>query len=139
MSMRSASPASSTPPARRKPSSLCRSASRSAASGSGGNRAHPGCLVASFTYEAQQFDDEIRKLNAEGVLSWRRMFLEQFEKVAEKYPIKIEKPPGELADMLSSVVEGGVIMSKMLDDRSVLPNQILQYRSYGRLVFGDVV
>jgi AcrR family transcriptional regulator len=98
---------------------------------------HPGCLVASFTYEAQQFDDEIRELNAEGVLSWRRMFLEQFEKVADKYPMKIEKSLAELADMLSSVIEGGIIMSKVLDDRSVLPNQILQYRSYVRLVFGD--
>ena len=28
-------------------------------------------------------------------------------------------------------------MSKVLDDKSVLPNQILQYRSYIRLVFGD--
>jgi TetR/AcrR family transcriptional repressor of nem operon len=99
--------------------------------------AHPGCLVASFTYEAQQFDDEVRELNAEGVISWRHMFLEQFEKVLEKYPMKIEKPLEELADMLSSVIEGGIIMSKVLNDRNILPKQILQYRSYIRLVFGD--
>ncbi|MCP4333455.1 MAG: TetR/AcrR family transcriptional regulator [Gammaproteobacteria bacterium] len=100
--------------------------------------AHPGCLVASFTYEAEQFDDEIRELNAEGVLSWRSMFLEHFERVVEKYPMKIEKPLEELADMLSSVIEGGIIMSKVLKDRNVLPNQILQFRNYVRLVFGDV-
>ena len=99
--------------------------------------AHPGCLVASFTYEAQQFDDEVRELNAEGVISWRHMFMEQFEKVLEKYPMKIEKPLEELADMLSSVIEGGIIMSKVLNDRNILPKQILQYRSYIRLVFGD--
>jgi AcrR family transcriptional regulator len=100
--------------------------------------AHPGCLVASFTYEAQQFDDEVRELNAQGVLSWRYIFLEHFEKVVEKYPMKIEKPLDELADMLSSVIEGGIIMSKVLSDRNILPNQILQYRNYIRLVFGDV-
>jgi hypothetical protein len=100
--------------------------------------AHPGCLVASFTYEAEQFDDEVRELNAEGVLSWRRIFLEFFEKVVEKYPMKVEQPLEELADMLSSVIEGGIIMSKVLDDRSILPNQLLQYRSYIRLVFGDL-
>ncbi len=98
---------------------------------------HPGCLVASFTYEAQQFDDEIRELNAEGVLSWRRMFREHFEKVLEKYPMKIEQPLDELADMLSSVIEGGIIMSKVLNDRSILPNQLLQFRNYIRLLFGD--
>lgn len=99
--------------------------------------AHPGCLVASFTYEAEQFDDDIRELNAKGVLSWRDTFLELFEKVAEKYPMKIEQPLEELADMLSSTIEGGILMSKVLDDQSALPKQILQYRNYIRLVFGD--
>jgi TetR/AcrR family transcriptional repressor of nem operon len=98
---------------------------------------HPGCLVASFTYEAQQFDDEIRELNTQGVLTWRRIFLEQLERVAEKYAMKIEKPIEELADMLSSVIEGGIIMSKVLDDQDILPNQLLHYRSYIRLVFDD--
>jgi TetR/AcrR family transcriptional repressor of nem operon len=100
--------------------------------------AHPGCLVASFTYEAEQFDEETRELNAEGVLVWRKIFGEQLEAVAEKYPMQIQKPPDELADMLTSVIEGGIIMSKLLQDKSILPNQILQYRDYVRLVFGDV-
>lgn len=99
---------------------------------------HPGCLVASFTYESHQFDDEVRKLNAEGLLSWRHMFLEQFEKVAEKYPMKIDRPLEELADMLTSVIEGGIVMSRCLDDRDILPNQLLHYRNYIRMVFGDV-
>jgi TetR/AcrR family transcriptional repressor of nem operon len=99
---------------------------------------HPGCLVASFTYEAEQFDEEVRELNAEGVLVWRKIFGEQLEAVAAKYPMKLEKPLDELADMLTSVIEGGIIMSKLLQDRNILPNQILQYRDYVRLVFGDV-
>jgi TetR/AcrR family transcriptional repressor of nem operon len=100
--------------------------------------AHPGCLVASFTYEAEQFDEEVRELNAEGVLVWRKIFSEQLEAVAAKCPMKLEKPLDELADMLTSVIEGGIIMSKLLQDRNILPNQILQYRDYVRLVFGDV-
>jgi len=44
---------------------------------------HLGCLIASFTYEALQFDEEVRELNAQGVLSWREIFLEHFEKVVE--------------------------------------------------------
>jgi AcrR family transcriptional regulator len=98
---------------------------------------HPGCLVASFTYESHQFDAEVRRLYTEGVLSWRQLFLEHIEKVAEKYPKKIEKPLEELADMLSTVIEGGIIMSKVLDDKDILPNHLLHYRDYIRLVFGD--
>jgi AcrR family transcriptional regulator len=98
---------------------------------------HPGCLVASFTYEAEQFDEDVRKLNAEGVLSWRRIFGEMLEKIEEKYPLKIDKQTGDLADMLTSVIEGGIIMSKLLEDKEMLPNHILQYREYIRLAFGD--
>ena len=99
--------------------------------------AHPGCLVAAFAYEAEQFDDEIRELNAEGVLAWRHIYRGYFEQVVEKYPMKFEQPLEELADMLSTVIEGGIVMSKALNDSSVLPIQLLQYRNYIRLVFGD--
>ena len=32
---------------------------------------HPGCLAASFCYQDQLFNSEIRRLNAEGMLAWR--------------------------------------------------------------------
>ncbi len=99
---------------------------------------HPGCLVASFTYEAQQFDDEMKKLNAEGMLSWRQIFMDHLEDARRKYPMKIDRPLEELADMLTSVIEGAIVTSRVLDDRHILPNQLLQYRSYIRLVFGDL-
>ena len=99
---------------------------------------HPGCLVASFTYESQQFDKEIQNLNAQGILSWRRIFMEHLENIVEKYPMKIERPLEELADMLTGVIEGGIIMSRALDDRKILPNQLMQFRNYIRLVFGDL-
>jgi AcrR family transcriptional regulator len=99
---------------------------------------HPGCLVASFTYESEQFDDEIRRLNAEGLLSWRSIFMELLGQVVRKHPMKVDRPPEELADMLTSVIEGGIVMSRALGDKNILPNQLLQYRSYVRLVFGDL-
>ena len=98
---------------------------------------HPGCLVASFTYESHQFDDEVRLLNAEGLLSWRRLFTEQMEQVMTRYPMKTERPIEEIADMLTSVIEGGIIMSRCLDDKHILPNQLLQFRNYIRLLFDD--
>ena len=100
--------------------------------------AHPGCLVASFTYESHQFDDEIRRLNAEGMLAWRRVFLEQLELACKKYPMKSNQPLTEIADMLTSVIEGGIVMSRCLNERDILPNQLLQFRNYVRLLFDDV-
>ncbi len=96
---------------------------------------HPGCLVASFTYESNQFDDEVRKLTADGLLSWREFFTEQIERVLEQYTMTIEQPVDQLADMLTSVIEGGIIMSRTLNDKSILPNQLLRFRDYIRLLF----
>lgn len=42
-----------------------------------------------------------------------------------------------MADLLTSVIEGGIIMSKALEDQDALPAQILLYRDYIRLVFGN--
>lgn len=99
---------------------------------------HPGCLVASFTYESHQFDDEIRRLNAEGMLAWRRIFLDLLEEIAEKHPMRIEQPLEDVADMLTAVTEGGIVMSRCIADKHILPHQLLQFRSYIRLLFGDV-
>jgi len=99
---------------------------------------HPGCLVASFTYESQQFDDEVHRLNAEGILSWRSTFAQLIVDAAERHPMHVEQPPETLADMLTTVIEGGIILSRVLDDRTILPAQLLQYRNYVRFVFGDL-
>jgi len=98
---------------------------------------HPGCLVAAFTYESQQFDDEIRTLTAEGARSWRRFFLELFTRIEEKYPMRTDQPLEELAEMLIVILEGGIIVSKIADNQQILPQQLLQYRNYLRLLYGD--
>ncbi len=98
---------------------------------------HPGCLVASFTYESHQFDDEIRRLNAEGMVSWRKIFVSLLEPIVEKYPMRIPQDAEKLADTLTSVIEGSILMSRCLDDKDTLSDQLMQYRSYLRLLFQD--
>ena len=39
---------------------------------------HPGCIIAAFTYEAQQFDDEIRQRMRESMMEWRDMIAMRF-------------------------------------------------------------
>lgn len=99
---------------------------------------HPGCLVASFTYESHQFDQEVRQLNAEGMLAWRRKFAEQLALVVERYPMKEDMTIESVADMLTSVIEGAIVMSRCLEDKDILPRQLLQFRTYVRLLFGDL-
>ena len=96
---------------------------------------HPGCLVASFTYESQQVNDEVRALTAECVLDWRRLFQTQIDKINAHYEPAIEVSSEELADLLSSILEGGIIVSRALGNPAILEKQLLQYRAHVRMVY----
>lgn len=99
---------------------------------------HPGCLIASYTYESEQFDDEIRELVADNILCWRDLFAEHLDQISERHAQVIEASTAELADMLTSVIEGGIIISKALNDQELLVQQILQFRTHIRLLYKDI-
>lgn len=97
--------------------------------------AHPGCLAASFCYQDHLFNREIRELNARGLLAWRTRFRGHLDRIAARYPPKTGVKLDAVADMATALVEGGIILSRTLNDRNALPDQILQLRNYVRLLF----
>lgn len=96
---------------------------------------HPGCLVASFTYESQQVDPETTMLIRQGILQWRKLILLRLEKISERYCKEKNVDLVALADMFTSVVEGGIILSRVLHSNQHLSGQIMQYRQYLQLLF----
>jgi AcrR family transcriptional regulator len=98
-------------------------------------KAHPGCLAASFCYQDQLFSQEVRDLNASSFLKWRTRFGERLDLIAAKYPPRGEVDIEALADMAATLVEGGLILGRSLNDVSVLPRQILLYRELVRATF----
>ena len=97
--------------------------------------AHPGCLAASFCYQDQLFNREIRELNADGMLAWRKRFRERFELIAKRYPPRQQVDFEALADMAATLVEGGLILGRVFKDVTILPRQILLYRDFVRSIF----
>lgn len=98
---------------------------------------HPGCLVATFTYESQLIDDSLRNRIAQGTLNWRHKFKNQLEQISDSYRPAIEVNLDELADMLSSVLEGGILLSRIFENKITLVQQIKQYRNYLRLLYSS--
>ena len=96
---------------------------------------HPGCLIAAYCYQDRLFDQQVRDLNAQAVLAWRKRFRARLDLIAARYPPRIEVDLDDLADMLSAVADGGIILSKVLKDKHALPRQIMLYRGYVRAVF----
>jgi TetR/AcrR family transcriptional repressor of nem operon len=97
--------------------------------------AHPGCLAASFAYQDQLFNREIRQLNAEGILAWRKRFRERLDLIAAKYPPRFDVDFEALADMASTMVEGALLLGRMLNDASIPPRQVLLFRDFVRSIF----
>lgn len=96
---------------------------------------HPGCLVASITYESQQVNEQVKNITAEIVLDWRNLFREKINKINLVYTPNTDVSSDDLADMLSTIVEGGIIVSRALGDPSILVKQLLEYRSYVELLY----
>ena len=89
---------------------------------------HPGCLVASYVYQDYLFSQDVRDMTTEGHRIWRRRFRERLDRIAERYPPRIEVSLDDMADMLSSVADGGIILSKVLKDNSALARQVTGFR-----------
>jgi AcrR family transcriptional regulator len=96
---------------------------------------HPGCLVASYCYQDRLFDKSVRDLNTEAVLAWRRRFRDKLDKIAAVYPPRIPVDLDDLADMLSVIADGGIILSKVVHDADALPRQMMLYRDFVRAIF----
>lgn len=96
---------------------------------------HPGCLVASYCYQENLFNKEIHELNRQAVLSWRQRFRKRFDLIAERYPPRLDVELDALADMVSVLVDGGIIISKVVREQKVLPQQIMLFREFVRTIF----
>jgi AcrR family transcriptional regulator len=96
---------------------------------------HPGCLIAAYCYQDRLFDREVRELNTAAVLNWRVRFRNRLDLIAARYPPKVNADLDDLADMLSVIADGGIILSKTVNDKEALARQILLYRDFIRAVF----
>ena len=65
----------------------------------------------------------------------REDFRKRLELIAARYPPKGSVDLGDLADMLSVIADGGIILSRVVNDKQALPRQIMLYRDFIRAVF----
>ncbi|MCD2180923.1 TetR/AcrR family transcriptional regulator [Rhizobium sp. GN54] len=96
---------------------------------------HPGCLVAVMCVHERAFDRGIQEINRQAALAWRSRFRAMFAEIMEVYEPREPLDPDRLADMVSTVLEGGIVMSKALREPSSLPDQLLVLRSFVRMLF----
>ncbi|RWM79234.1 MAG: TetR/AcrR family transcriptional regulator [Mesorhizobium sp.] len=96
---------------------------------------HPGCLIATFTYQERLFDRTVRDIAAAAVRSWNGRFRDALNEIAVVYPARKGMDLEDVAIMFSCVIDGGIIMSRGLGDPRVLERQILAFRNVVKMLF----
>ncbi|MEK9971710.1 MAG: hypothetical protein VW600_21435, partial [Ferrovibrio sp.] len=96
---------------------------------------YPGCLYASYIYEAQLFDATTMNV-VRGVFdNWTARIRDKLEAVMKLYPPRLPVTATALAEMSLALAEGAFILSKVQRDPAALAAQWHQYRNYLELLF----
>lgn len=93
------------------------------------------CLIASYVYENELMNDDIRAITANTMLAWRHVLAAKLREAAEKYPPRLPVDAVDLADLFNGVLEGAFVMAKTLNDPGLVARHLRQYRNYLELVF----
>src|SRR3546814_2977415 len=99
---------------------------------------HPGCIVSTLTYQDRMFDETVVRLNREGMLAWRARFLRCLEEIVPLYPPRVEVDISDLADQMTIITDGSIIMQRALADHTILERQALLHRAMVRRLFLDI-
>lgn len=97
---------------------------------------HPGCLLASFCYEAGLFEERTLAIIRNTMLTWRARFAEKLQAAAADNPPRLAVDLDSLADAFTVATEGAFIVSRTLSDPQAVANQIRHLQTYLKLLFG---
>jgi AcrR family transcriptional regulator len=97
---------------------------------------HPGCMVASVAYQERMFDAELKQMNIDYILRMRARFRGWLAEVSEKYAAPADVDLDALADHLTAIIEGAIILSRSLRDQSLMGRQTRLFRNHVKLIFG---
>lgn len=96
---------------------------------------HPGCLVATVTFQDQSWDRATRQLVIAHVVNWRTLFLSWLREIAEAYPPKGKASLDDLADAILAFTYGGMTIARALEDNGAISRQTMMFRETVRLHF----
>jgi TetR/AcrR family transcriptional repressor of nem operon len=95
----------------------------------------PSCLYASYTYEPDQFDKEVLDIVEEAILKWKETFKTLLGAVLQEYNLKMDTNIDELANNFFVTFEGSYIISRALNDPSVIAKQLQLLKNHFQLLF----
>jgi TetR/AcrR family transcriptional repressor of nem operon len=100
---------------------------------------YPGCLYASFVYEAELFDAQTMAVVHEVFANWTRRISAKLEQIIALYPPRLPIDLRTLAEMSLTQAEGAYILGKVNKDARAPAAQFRHYRNYLELLFSPQI
>lgn len=95
----------------------------------------PGCMYAVYTYESRQFDPDVLDFVSDTLRQWTSIYVRKFQEVLDRYDPALPVTARQLAEMIVSVIEGGLILQRAHGDTGTTRRQSEQFRNYLSLLF----
>ena len=95
----------------------------------------PGCLFATYSYEAGLFDDETHDVINEAFRHWRQLFGAKLDEAIAAHPPRMPVESADLADLAYGIFEGAMIMGRVLNEKHAMVRALKHYRGYLELLF----
>lgn len=96
---------------------------------------YPGCLYASYLYQQGAITPKALVVIRKAILFWRTQISTLVDATRQKYPPVRNVDTESLADLFTTIIEGAFIVSKTLEEKLLIADQLKHYRSYIELLF----
>jgi TetR/AcrR family transcriptional regulator, transcriptional repressor for nem operon len=96
----------------------------------------PGCMYATYTYESMQFERSVMEFVADTLRKWTSIYVRKFQDILDRYKPALPVSARQLAEMIVSIVEGGLVLQRAYGDIRITSRQSEQFRNYLELLFG---
>lgn len=97
----------------------------------------PGCVFASYTYSRGHFGPDTQRFIDQSLSAWAALFEEKFEELIRWRKPRVPVTATELAEMITTTIEGGSIMTNAKNDARWTQRQAEQFQKYVELLFGE--
>ncbi|MCW3783194.1 TetR/AcrR family transcriptional regulator [Defluviimonas salinarum] len=95
----------------------------------------PGCMYAVYTYESRQFNADVLDFVSDTLRQWTSIYVRMFQDVLDRYEPALPITARQLAEMIVSVSEGGLVLQRAHGDTDTTRWQSEQFRNYLTLLF----
>lgn len=96
----------------------------------------PGCLFASYSYEAGLFDPETHEVIERSIEYWRELVGGKLQEAFARHPPAAAVDPFVLAELAYGSLQGAFILARVRNDPDLMVRHIRHFRTYIELLGG---